>query len=139
MWLFKKKDSVKKRNSIPKNVVRIQVGRESINIGNNVIPSYASIINANEEWSLRDFINIILENCCPKIQEKSVLWILSYQNRSLAVLDSGNGHVNILNDKFVELTIKDIVGSDSKPQMILYYINPSDIEESFKTIIQKSI
>lgn len=136
MWPFKNKSISK---SVPSNIVRIQVGKPRVAIGNNVIPASASIINAKEEWSLKDFIDILLENFCPKVQEKSVLWILSYQNKALAVLDSGNGHINILNEHMSELTIKDITQADSKPQMILHYVNPADIEEAFKTIMDKNI
>lgn len=139
MGLFKKKSNVKDVKRIPKNIIRIQVGRPSISLGENIISASASIINAKEDWSLKDFIDVLIEKYCPKIQEKSITWILSYKDRSLAVFDSGNGHVNILNEKMSELTIKDIVSGDGRPQMILHYINPSDIEEAFKTMMQNGV
>lgn len=138
MGIFNKKSTAKSAKRRPENVLRIQVGRTRISMGDKVIPASASIINAKGEWSLKEFIDVLIENYCPKVPEKSVTWVLSYKDRSLAVLDSGSGHVNILNEKMSELTMKDIVSGDKGPQMIIYYINPSNLEEAFKTIMQKS-
>ena len=136
MGLFSSKNQMEKRKivKISADIIRIQVVSLSTGISDN-ITQCAAVINAKEEWSFNEFIKVLIQNYCPKVSKKSGTWILEYKKRSLAVFNSGSGSINIINEKYIDIPMKELIGSDGAPQIFLYYIGEETIEETAKTML----
>lgn len=135
MGLFKKKKSsvkIKYNNSLKIQVAAIRTG-----ISDSNMKQIAAVVNARDEWTFNEFIKILIQDYCPKASEKGATWILVYKEKSLAVFNSGSGNINIINDKFIDITMKELIGDNNAPQVFLYYIGEEAIEESAKTMLGK--
>ncbi|HCW53942.1 MAG TPA: hypothetical protein DG753_09440 [Clostridium sp.] len=133
MGIFNKREMYK--NKKDNNFLRIKIAAFRAGISDSNMRQGSAVINADEEWSFNEFIKIIIQKYCPKVADKGATWILVYQDKSLAVFNSGSGNINIINDKLINISMKELIGNDNAPQIFLYYIGEKAIEESTKTMI----
>lgn len=138
MGLFKKKNTYKKTDTaVDNNRVRIIMTRASVCMADACNAPHKAVIGIDSDGSLRDFINILIERYCPRIKGGTAIWALSYNDKPLAVFNGGTGAINILNDNTANMTIQEIVNSNSSPAMFLHYIGQNVVEEVAKTMIKK--
>lgn len=138
MGLFKKKSIYKQTvTAAGNNRIRIIMTRDSVCREDDRNAPHKAVIGIDSDGSLRDFINILIERYCPKIRGATVIWILLYNNKPLAVFNGETGTINILNDNTANMAIKEIVNGNSSPAMFLHYMGQNVIEEVAKTMLQK--
>ncbi|MBQ3422416.1 MAG: hypothetical protein IJH34_12300 [Romboutsia sp.] len=137
MGVFGKKTQIDKRKLIKTSntIIKIQIVSLSIGRNDNNIIQCATVINVNEKWSFNEFIKVLIQDYCPKISKKSGTWILEYKKRSLAVFNSGTGSINIINESFIDISMKELTADNNAPQIFLHYIGEESIEETAKTML----
>ena len=138
MGIFKKKKYASVDKNLNNGRVRINMTRASVCRDDDAYRPHKAIIGIDNTGSLRDFINILLKRYCPRIKGMTVIWVLSYNNKPLAVFNGGTGTINILNDKTAALSIEEIVKGDDNPSMFLHYIGQNAIEEVANTMLKQS-
>ncbi len=138
MWLFNsKKEKKRSVRSINKNMVNINMTRSSVCMADDCNAPHKEVIGVDSNGSLRDLINILLQRYCPRINGGIAMWILSYNDKPLAVFNGGTGTMNILNDDTAKLSIYEIVKGNDNPHMFLHYIGQNVLEEAAKTMLRK--
>lgn len=139
MGLFSRKKQTEKKGivKISADTIRIQIVLLSTECNNSDVTQCTAIINAKKQWSFTEFIKELIQNYCPKVSKKSGTWILEYKKRPLAVFNNGSGHINIINENFVNMSIKDLIGENTSPQIFLHYIGEETIGDIAKTMIDR--
>ena len=117
--------------------IRIKITRESICMEDERYSPHNAVIGIDSKSSIKDYIDILIEKYCPKIRGKNIIWVLSYNKRHLAVFNGTTGRINLIDDRMINMTIKDILKSDGEPSMYLYYISENSIEETALTMFKK--
>ena len=98
---------------------------------------HGAVIGINSDSSIKEYINILVERYCPKMKGRNLTWVLSYNNRHLAVFNGTTGRTTLIDDNMINMTMKDIVKHDHEPSMYLYYISQNSIEETALTMFKK--
>ena len=134
MGLFTKNKKVVKKNN---GRIRVKMTRDSICAADDCNAPHGAIIGVDSDGSVKDFINILIERYCPKMRGRDLIWVLSYNNRHLAVFNGTTGSTNVVNDNMVNMTMEDIVNGEESPAMYLHYISQGTIEDVARTMIIK--
>lgn len=116
--------------------IRIKMTRESICMEDERYAPHNAVIGIDYNSTIKEYINILIERYCPKMRGKNLIWVLSYNNRHLAVFNGTTGRITLIDEKMINMTMKDVLKSDGEPSMYLHYISENSIEETTLTMFK---
>ena len=107
--------------------MRVYMERQSISRRDDKSAPNGRRIEIIDNCRLRNFIDILIDSYCPKVNSDSATWILWDNHKVISVFDSVSKKWVCFQD--AESYIKDIVRSKDNPEMYLYYRGKENIKE----------
>ncbi|SFU68440.1 hypothetical protein SAMN04487886_110111 [Clostridium sp. DSM 8431] len=105
--------------------MRVFMERQSVSRQDDMNAPNRRVIEIISNCRIKNFIEILIESYCPKVNNDRATWVLWDNHKVLAVFDSVSKKCKCFQKD--EAFVREIVKEKENPEMYLYYRGEDDI------------
>ncbi|WP_143314943.1 hypothetical protein [Clostridium sp. HBUAS56017] len=117
--------------------MRVKMERQSVSMRDDKKAPNSEIIEVMGNCKLKNFIQILVENYCPKVDKDKAIWVLWDRHKAVAVFDSVNNYYKCFYNE--DLQLNEISKDEENAKMYLYYREEENIDNVYNEIREELI
>jgi hypothetical protein len=117
--------------------MRVKMERQSVSMRDDKNAPNREIIEVMNKCKLKNFIRILSENYCPKVDRERAIWVLWDKHNAVGVFDSVNNYSKCFYNE--DLQLNEIFKDEETAEMYLYYREDEDIENVYDELREELI